>query len=468
MSIAGCCCAGPEPLDCTSCYGGNHCYPFQPANCPNEPSRTYRIVAVSGGRCVTDYSQEIAFLNASFRCPVDPCAALVSVCTGCTYSSLGGCNGSTSATVDLCTRPMQRCDRSVSIYAGERVRGAPQQLWKSTMTAPNYQSASTPLVSCGGCGAPATYQEYWCDPFFGCTPPCNTPNGNPINLPCNLGQCSTFSCSEVDAGHEWLYETTSTATMEWTWSCADAGVTNFKQMTAVSGSGVSGFYQRGVATQANVSACSGTTTTGWLGNMAVAWDGFANPIQTAVRASNDTFVTTLVNGICPRMDALVLKFRGAATWRQLSTGNDYTLYTDILGVYYGCPDLDLQNAANPKYKTRPFRLDRWTIPTRLIPSIGGVGADYLCPVGAQCGANSALPAANGQCDLANPQLAGIRDLLNSGGYPTSYQTMKAMYCVSDTVSPPVAVGDEYGCWWAGDAENTFIPKSIDVVRQGAW
>lgn len=468
MSVASCCCAPPAPLECTSCYGGNPCYPFQPANCPNESNRTYRIAGVTGGRAVSDYSRDISFHRQSFTCPINPCAALASACVGCTYSTFGGCNGTNTVTVDLCTGPMQRCGRMVSIYAGEETRGPPSPMWKQRMKPPTFQATSTPLVSCGGCGAPATYQQYLCDAPFSCTPPCSIPFGNPIALPCNLGLCSTVSCAEVDDGQEWLYETNSTATMEWTWSCADAGGPHMKQMTTVSGAGVSGFYQRGVATRANVSSCSNTTTTGWLGGINVNWDGFLSPLQTAVRPANDTFVTTLVDGICPRMDALVLSFSGAATWRDLSTLTTHTLSNTILGIYYGCPDLDTQNHPNPRYKNRTFRLDRWTMPTRMRPTIGGVGSDYLCS-GAQCGNYSSLPDGypNGSCWAANPRLNDIHDLLN--GLPITYASMKEMYCVSDTVHPPVPQEDRYGCWWSSSGlSNLYIPSSVEVVRQGAW
>jgi len=478
MSLAGCCC-GPQPsLPCSSCYGGNRCYPLQPSACvAGDLNRKYRFTA-TGGRVLSDYSYSRSIQSASWQCVLSPCQAFVAVCTGCQQVGFptGNCSNQ-SIVVDLCTGPHMQCAKTVEATIVDRKRTRLSQVFKSEIANPNYTLVqSSQMMQSASCGAPLSYQSYICGAYPQCTP-CSVPHALYTQL-CNGMQAPTNDACEETPSHEWLYETASNATMELTVHCAGFPTPPL-DFSTVSGSGINAKYFRRIAArQSAVGQTCPNPITGapipiqsdWGYIPQLITSGFGGPpLSTAFEAAPNTLVRTLDELNCDTLDAMHIKFDAYATFRTLPLGAPpsapISVRSEVMGIYYGCPDLDVYQQANPQYKNRQFRLDRWTNSTRMI--YGSLANDFTCSLTSACGNWAGFPLPNTTCWNSLPANAmALYDLISTGGPPAQMDDIGALFCASDSVVPPVPKEDIYGCWFG--PVGAPIPAAITLERQGAW
>jgi len=507
MSVAGCCCGPQEQLPCSSCYGGNPCYTLQPAPIPpsqfcqsGDGQRKYRLNDLTSAGPMTFFHNRTEKSTFSFSCPYHPCQAWVLVCTSCypcPQCELGGTNW---VAQDLCTGPMQQvCARSGEMIQYLSERGRPHKVHKEVLDWPHFtMDFSGPQVLQYSCGAPLTF------PHYKCWPPGN-------GLPCSMGNpCGSQGCSyndfdyigidlcnyytftvagcEESPSHEWLHEEPAAGTLELTINC-NAGTGPFG-FTMVAGSGnpnrLGGGYYRRIATTLEGASVTCPppypVKTNW-GHTGISADVIGYPQGWVLNSTHGTGVTTRQRGSanfnCSTGDAIMLTFKPSAYSVFVSpdgtVSNPPTEWSHtITGIYYGCPDLDVYGTPNPQYKNRLFKLDRWTIPTRLHGvRMGFQYVDYTCcGGGAGCGQWTCCPLSIGGSCWSQLQGAALEACnLLRGVTPMPLTTIKQMgelYCVSDDAVPPPPAGDEYGCWFGAGHEATPIPRVIELERQGSW
>jgi len=480
MSLAGCCC-GPQPsLPCNSCNGGNPCYPWQPAACiAGDISRKYRLTA-TGGKVLTDWRYVRSRASADYQCTAangtfPPCQALVDLCTGCFATSfpIGFCNHQSIIT-DLCSHENRACSKTVIADLIERERLTPHQWFKSDLANPHYTPISGGLAQSSSCGAPLSYTPLICGSYPVCLP-CSV-SMPPISIGlCNGPLVGTTSDCEESPSFEWISQSPSTATLELEIFCY--ATTNPIGFLNISGTGVGATYFRRVAArQSAVGQICQTPLpnmqirSDWATGIVLGQDGFPNSLDSQFEAAPNTLARTITEPNCPTLDAIHITFDGFATFRYLPLGGPpaaaTTYRAGVMGIYYGCPDLDVFGQSNPRSKIRTFTLDRWTTRTRM--TYGGMSDQLTCSTPNTCGNYASFPLPNSSCGQGlGGAAAALRDRLQNPPPPT-FSSLKELFCASDTISPPIAEEDRYGCWFPPSHEACPIPPQFDLVRQGSW
>jgi len=305
----------------------------------------------------------------------------------------------------------QVCARSGEMVQYLSERGRPHKVFKEVLTLPHFiidfSGGQTLQYSCG---APMTFPHYKCWPPGNGLPcfmgnPCGSQgcsyndfdySGHPL---CNFLTWLVAGCEERPS-HQWLYEEPAVGTLQVMIACGwGTGPFGF---TMVAGSGnpyrVGGAYHRRVATKLEGASvtCPPPYPVVTSFGAGIASDVIGYSQGLVIPSTHGTGVNTRQRGSanfeCSTGDAITLTFKPSAysigiiedgTSPYPQTEWSHTIY----GIYYGCPDLDVYGTPNPQYKNRIFKLDRWTIPTRLHgSSMGFQYADYTCSgSGAGCG-----------------------------------------------------------------------------------